>query len=100
MAQVKSFKALRYTDTQNMKNLVTPPYDIISDSEQENFYNVDENNVIRLEYGKIFDTDTPENNRYRWAGETLKKWLHSGVLKNDTQNSFFIYEQQFDFKGT
>ena len=100
MAQVKSFKALRYTDTQNMKNLVTPPYDIISDSEQENFYNVDENNVIRLEYGKIFDTDTPENNRYIRAGETLKKWLHSGVLKNDTQNSFYIYEQQFDFKGT
>ena len=99
MAQVKAFKALRYKDEKNICNLVTPPYDIISDLQQENFYKKDENNVIRLEYGKIFETDTDNYNRYTRAGETLKKWLESGVLKNDTQNSFYIYEQQFEVKG-
>ena len=99
MADIKAFKALRYTDTENLKKLVTPPYDIISDEAQKRYYEKDENNVIRLEYGYINNDDTDENNRYTRAETFLKKWLDNGVLKTDEKNAFYIYEEIFEHEG-
>lgn len=99
MATVKAFKALRYTDGSNLEKLVTPPYDIISEKQQEKYYNSHENNVIRLEYGKIFDTDNENDNRYTRAGEFLKKFKDNGILKTDEKNAFYIYEEKFEIKG-
>lgn len=99
MATVKAFKAMRYTDESNLKNLVTPPYDIISCEKQEEYYNSNENNVIRLEYGKIFETDTEENNRYTRAGDFLRKFKNSGALKIDEKEAFYIYEEKFLVNG-
>lgn len=99
MADIRAFKALRYTDTKNMKNLVTPPYDIISPNAQKGYYEKDENNVIRLEYGYMNDDDNDTNNRYTRAAECLNKWLADGVLKTDEKNSFYIYEEIFEHNG-
>ena len=99
MADIKAFKALRYTDTKNLSNLVTPPYDIIDEEAQKGYYLKDENNVIRLEYGVISETDNDKDNRYTRASEFLNKWLKEGVLKVDSENAFYIYEEIFEHKG-
>lgn len=99
MADIKAFKALRYADSENLKNLVTPPYDIISEEAQKGYYEKDENNVIRLEYGYINETDTETDNRYTRAGKFLEKWLQNGVLKVDSENAFYIYEEVFSHEG-
>lgn len=99
MAEVKAFKALRYTDTKNMKNLVTPPYDIISPDAQKNYYDRDKNNVIRLEYGIINESDSENDNRYTRAKEFLDKSLENGVLKTDPENAYYIYEEIFEALG-
>jgi len=99
MADIKAFKALRFKDTENLENLVAPPYDIISPEAQKGYYEKDENNVIRLEYGYINENDTDTNNRYTRAQECLNKWLDSGVLKIDEKNSFYIYEEIFNHNG-
>lgn len=98
MAKVIPFKALRYnTDKINdLSKVTTPPYDIISPAEQEAFYELSENNIIRLEYGKEYDTDNEHDNRYTRAGETLKKWIDEGILVFEDKPALYLYEEIFE----
>ena len=36
---------------------------------------------------------------YKTAGEVLKKWLDSGVLKKDSEDAVYIYEEEFSING-
>ncbi len=94
MAVVKAFCGMRFSGC-DLNKKVTPPYDIISEKEQAEFYEKDMHNVIRLEYGVINETDTSDNNRYTRAGKDLKKWLDEGVLKIDDKPCFYVYEEEF-----
>ncbi len=102
MANVKPFCGLRYdTEKVGSLSLVTaPPYDIISDSEQDTLVSRHANNVISLELGKTFDTDTEINNRYTRARDCLNDWITSGVLKFDEAPAYYIYEEIFEVFGT
>lgn len=94
MATVKAFCGLRFADG-DIKNLVTPPYDIISPAEQEALYKKDAHNIIRLEYGKDEPGDTENENKYTRAGAYLKDFMEKGVLKTDKAPSFYVYEETF-----
>lgn len=97
MAKVIPFKGLRY-NTEKFSDLdavTAPPYDIISPDEQQELYNKDEYNVIRLDYGMIFDGDTPDNNRYTRSAAYLQKWIEENQMKFEEKPAFYIYEQIF-----
>ncbi len=97
MAKVIPFCALRY-NTEKFKNLddvTTPPYDIISKEEQQKYYEKNENNFIRVDYGMEFDSDTEENNRYTRGGDCLRRWIDEQVLIKEDTPAFYIYEQIF-----
>ncbi len=101
MANVKPFFGLRY-DTKKVGSLdfvTAPPYDIISPSEQDELYLRHENNIINLELGKTFDTDSDENNRYTRAKDCLNDWMDKGVLKFEDKPSYYIYEEIFTVNG-
>lgn len=91
MAVIKGFKGMRYDTAKGgeLNSLVCPPYDIISDSERENYIENNEYNIIRLELPK------GDDNRYKDAGTLLNKWLDEGVLKRDDKNSIYVYEMEF-----
>ena len=101
MAKVKPFYGLRY-DTKKVGSLdavTAPPYDIISPEEQDVLYKNHKNNIINLEFGKIYDTDTDTNNRYTRAKDCLNGWMEEGVLKFDEKPSYYIYEEIFEVNG-
>ena len=94
MAEIRPFKALRF-DTEKagkIEELVCPPYDIISDVQRQGYLAKNENNIIRLELPK---GEEP----YKTAGEVLEKWLDSGVLKQDSEDAVYIYEEEFSING-
>lgn len=94
MAEIKGFKALRFTDKAgNKKEVCCPPYDIISENEKNEFLKTNENNIIRLELPE----QTPEG--YSSAALTLKDWCESGILAQDEKESIYIYEEKFSVKG-
>ena len=51
MAQIIPFKGLRYNKEKigDLAKVMTPPYDIISPDEQEQYYNMNDYNIIRLD---------------------------------------------------
>ena len=94
MATVKEFGALRFTKKAGEKSEVCcPPYDIISPEEKKAYLNTNENNIIRLEL--------PEQNEagYNLAGQTLKNWVDSGILKQDEDDCLYVYEEKFSVSG-
>ena len=101
MATIKPFKGLRYNieKVDGLENVVTPPYDIISDEEQKAYYDKHSNNVIRLEYGAEYETDSELDNRYTRAAAFLRSWIDDGVLQFEDKECLYLYEQRFSFLG-
>lgn len=94
MATVRGFRGLRYDGNVagDLNNLVCPPYDIISDSEREEFLKINSSNIIRLELPQ-------GQNRYKDAGNTLNEWLNSGILAQDDKDGIYVYEMEFEAYG-
>ena len=82
-----------------MEAVTSPPYDIISSEQQQELYNQNEYNVIRIDYGMEFASDDEENNKYARSAAYLKKWIDDGILKYDDKNAFYIYEQIFSLES-
>lgn len=94
MAEIKPIRPLRYTKKINdIKSVVCPPYDIISDQEREALINSSEYNIVRLEKPEGGD------DRYAAAAKTLNEWIESGVLSRDEKAGIFVYRERFTVKG-
>ncbi len=90
MAEIKPFKALRFSENAGIINeLVCPPYDIISEEERLAFINTNKNNIIRLELPREGE------DVYKTAGEVLNSWLENNILTTEDEESYYIYEEEF-----
>ncbi len=94
MAEIKPFRALRFTQKAgNIKELCCPPYDIISEEERKAFKEKNEYNIIGLELpGK-------EAEDYAAAAERQSSWLENGILRQDDEDTIYIYEEDFTVAG-
>lgn len=97
MAVVAPFRALRYNldKIAGMEQVVTPPYDVINSKQQDDYYNTEPHNIIRLELNRKRDTDNSSENRYTRATAHLENWMQSGVLARDDQPAFYISETYY-----
>ena len=101
MPEVKGFRGWRY-DRANVGHLsavVAPPYDVISKKEQEALYRKNPYNVIRLILGREGSQDSPASNRYTRARGFLNAWKRTGVLRQDSSESIYIYVQDYREEG-
>ncbi len=101
MAAIIPIKGIRYNldKIPGMNYVVTPPYDVIDQEAQENYYQKNPYNIIRLEYGKTFPSDGPDNNRYTRAAALFKQWVYNDILKRDNEPALYLYEQEFVIDG-
>ncbi len=97
MPQVKPFRATRYDQKKSgiPKDVLAPPYDVISTEQQKDYYSRSPYNIIRIILGEVTAKDTTRNNQYLRAGKFLQGWLDKGVLKKDKLPSIYIYEQTY-----
>jgi uncharacterized protein (DUF1015 family) len=103
MAQVYPFRAFRY-NTGNAHapydKLLTQPYDKISPAMQDKYYSADPHNLITVEKGRAYPTDTPQNNVYTRAAAALQDWIGKRVVTQDPEPAFYGYTQEFTVPGT
>lgn len=98
MAEAIPFRALRYEPGRiggPLESVVAPPYDVISAAQQDELYGRSPHNVVRLILNRQRDGDGPSDDRYTRAAKHLRDWLAQGVLKEDAQPAFYVYEQTF-----
>jgi uncharacterized protein (DUF1015 family) len=101
MADVHPFRGIQYNPLRikEFREVVAPPYDIISPSEQEDHYARSPYSIIRLILGRKFPTDTDTDNRYTRAARFFKEWQETQVLTRDKEPSLYFYEQEFSVQG-
>ena len=94
MAIVKPFRALRYSAAAgDLAQLVSPPYDIISESERTDYLRANCHNIVQLELPR------GGADPYAAAGQTLQTWLDDGTLVRDAQEALCFYEEEFTVAG-
>src|SRR5215212_8536520 len=99
MPELAPFAAIRYSATEDLKDLVCPPYDVISPLEQRRLHERDRRNAVRVELPFSERPDEAEEERYRRAGRRFRLWLEDGVLVRDPVESFYVYRQDFRSGG-
>jgi uncharacterized protein (DUF1015 family) len=101
VVKVFPFQGILYNKDKlkNLSKLFTPPYDVISQQDQDYFYDLHDFNFIRLILGKEFSGDGEYNNKYVRAAAFLDGWLRHNLLVKDDKPAFYAYEQRFSFHG-
>ena len=98
MAEILPFVGTRYTarEPSALASLISPPYDVISPSLQEELYAHDPHNLARVDFGKVLPGDDESENRYTRAARAWGEWEAGGVIAKDPREAFYVYEQEFD----
>ncbi|MBS3809460.1 MAG: DUF1015 domain-containing protein, partial [Desulfobacterales bacterium] len=101
MAEILPFSGIRYNPEKinDLSEVVTPPYDVISDDEQEGYYRRHAFNVIRLDKPKATQKDTGTDNPYTRAAADFNEWLKEGVLIRDKTPGFYLTSVDFNVNG-
>ena len=86
MAQVRPFRALRYSPVAGpLEGLVAPPYDVISAEEREQYRALDPHNVVHL--------TLPESEEQ--AARELRDWQADGVLEREAEPVVWALSQTY-----
>lgn len=97
MAKIIPFKALRYNTTKikELGKVTAPPYDVISPQDQDAYYDLHPNNIVRLDFGKPLAGDNETSNKYSRAATLLKLWREQGILKTDPKTAFYVIAHDY-----
>ena len=92
MAIIAPFKGLTYNlnAMDDLSKLVAPPYDVISEEEQEAFYQAHPFNVIRLILGKKKIGDSDWDNRYTRSAEQFRLWESNDILIRSDRPAIYL----------
>ncbi|MCK5282623.1 MAG: DUF1015 domain-containing protein [Nanoarchaeota archaeon] len=86
MVNIKAFKGIRYNSEKvEIDSVITPPYDVISNSQIEEYKNKSKYNYVNI----ILNKDHKE------AADLLKKWQEQEIIKQDNEESLYVYSQIF-----
>ena len=98
MAILAPFKGLTYNfqNLGDISRLVAPPYDVISEGEQEEYYQTDPHNVIRLILGRKKRGDSDWDNRYTRAADLLKRWESDDLLIRPDYPAIYVTSLTYD----
>lgn len=99
--EIKAFKAYRFNKdiVGNPGSCIAPPYDVIDEQMQQQLYDTNPYNIVRIDWGQVQKEDNQANNKYTRAGDYLKLWIDDGVLVREDAPGIYAYVQNFDVDG-
>jgi uncharacterized protein (DUF1015 family) len=97
MVEIAPFKGITYNKEKigNLDDVMSPPYDIISEEMQNKLYGKHQNNFVKLILGKQFPSDTKEDNRYTRAKQLFDEWQENSILLESEKNAIFPYKVEY-----
>ena len=102
MARIYPFRAWRYNPSVvRLGDVVTQPYDKISPSMQQAYYQRSPFNLVRIILGlpELFDAGRGES-VYTRASRDFRAWREQGVLVQEKDPCIFAYSQRFKLPGS
>lgn len=101
MAEVLPFRGICYNpeNINDMADVITPPFDVISEQARNDFYDRHPNNIIRLVLGKSFPDDSQTRNRHTRAAGYLSTWLKKQILIRDPAPAIYLTSVDFSVEN-
>jgi len=108
MARIYPFRALRYNPSRvHLEDVVTQPWDKITPSMQQAYYQRSPYNLVRIILGlpELFDGAPGEDGKgasgiYTRAARDFADWRAQGVLAREKEPCIFAYLQRFAIPGS
>ncbi|MBE3141713.1 MAG: DUF1015 domain-containing protein, partial [Thermoplasmata archaeon] len=102
MVEIAPFKGMVYNNEKIKKfdDVMSPPYDIISEDMQNELYTKNEYNFVRLILGKISPDDTETNNRYTRAKQLFDAWQKQEILVPASAPAIYPYKVDYTVNKT
>ncbi|MFY9856098.1 MAG: DUF1015 domain-containing protein, partial [Terracidiphilus sp.] len=102
MAHIFPFRAWRYNPSSvRLEDVVTQPYDKISPSMQQAYYQRSTSNLVRIILGLPEPSDAERGESvYTRAARDFTAWRKQGVLAQEKDPCIFAYAQRFKVPGT
>lgn len=90
------FRAVRFTATGDLGDLVCPPYDVIDDAQRHELLDRHPHNAVRivLPETSAVSANAPDDDRYARTAALFDEWLASGVLAADDVPALYVYQQR------
>ena len=94
MPKIYPFKGWRYNldIVSDLSKVISPPYDVISEQDQRNLYDLSPYNFIR-----IILNNNPPPNRYVDSEKILSEWKTKKILQQDDNEVIYLLSQSFDY---
>jgi uncharacterized protein (DUF1015 family) len=89
MPRIAPFPAIRYSPGTDLRRVIAPPYDVLSDADVAELAARDPHNIVHV------DVPAGGDDRYRVAARTLAGWVADGVLVRDQVPTLTIYRMGF-----
>ena len=107
MARIYPFRALRYNPSRvRLEDVVTQPWDKITPSMQQAYYQHSPYNLVRIILGlpELFDGAPADDGKrssdiYTRAARDFADWRTQGVLSREKEPCIFAYSQRFTLPG-
>jgi len=93
MIRIAPFRALRYSQKKikDLSKVIAPPYDVISQEEQETLYKKSPHNFVRLDLSQ-------EPDSYAAVAQLLSEWQGQGILERDETAAIYFLSHRFKLK--
>ncbi len=105
MVDIHPFKGYRYNlehpgveqkeTVANLDDLVTQPYDKISDRMQDTYYQKSPYNFVRLILNRGDHQENLPEDKYEQAAAFLEQWREEGVFTQDEDPCLYVYSVEF-----
>ncbi len=79
----------------NLDDVVTPPYDVISENAVESYTAKNPYSMIRLDITKNPGGKVGDDARYQDVSDLFQEWLDNDVLRRDSQLALYLYTVQY-----
>ncbi len=101
MAEIHPFRGVHYNQrlVKDLAGVICPPYDIISPQLQQELYQRNEYNFVRLEHNRELPQDTTKDNKYTRSAAVLERWLEQKVLVADKTPAIYLHDHYFQHGG-
>ena len=101
MVKVVPFKAFRYNaqKVDDLSKVVAPPYDVMKGDKLDDIQNLSPWNIAWVTKNKPQDSDSSDENQYIRAKNLLNKLIDDEILKQDADEAFYVYGQNFTVHG-
>ena len=101
MARIHPFRAVYYNAliVGDLSGVICPPYDIISPQMEQELYDRNPHNFVRIEHNRQLPQDSATDNRYTRSAAVMQKWLEEKALVTAEKPAVYIHDHHFTGSG-